>query len=406
MTVTEETTTVQINNRLRWLTIISVVEALAVIIILFSIPADPKNALLLGYSWKRWLIYLTAILIFAGLVTAYLKPHPIRKRINTILKLSKIPAGFEISGVLSALLLWVSIWLPPVRLGEMSDDFIRIRPLLILIFLILTQFYIFLQTSANPGLMKVQLIKVLGSRKSRTTALITVSLMVVIFAVFNKAHLTIGPNSYYFPPSSILSALQVFSAWLLFLCLQFISRSKFFKQLSGSKWLFLTVFLVWLATFLIWNGTPLTCSNDRPGPDLPNMVCYPPINDAVYSIGSLYTRLGEGIHNHWSTDKPFLLMVLAIGQALFGPNIDNYLIFQIVLIALIPALLFYIGSRFISPAGGILLALLAAFKGVNEITLYRSVGGMNVKLENSELLMALIFDNSGFQHLPLVCRSG
>ena len=97
------------------------------------------------------------------------------------------------------------------------------------------------------------------------------------------------------------------------------------------------------------------------------MVCYPQLMILFYSIGSLYTYLGEGVHNHWSTDKPLLLIVLAIGQSLFGPNIDHYLIFQIALIAIIPALLFYIGSRFISPAGGILLASLAALKGINEI---------------------------------------
>lgn len=390
MSASEKIPTAKINNRLRWLTIIAIIEALAVLIILFSIPPDPKNALLLGFSWKRWLLILTVLLIFVLLVAAYLKPQPTRKRIQAITSQAKIPTGIEISGVLSALLLWVSVWLPPVRLGEMADDYIRLRPLLILVFLLFTQFAVFLQTSANPGLLKEQMKRLSGSRKSRMAAMIVVSLLGFVFVAFNKAHLTMGINSFYFPPGSILSALQIFSAWLLFVCLQLISRNKIFRQMSGTKWLFLSVFLVWLATFLVWIGTPFPCSNDRPGPDLPNMVCYPPIDDAVYSIGSLYTRLGEGIHNHWSTDKPLLLLVLATGQALFGPDIDRYLIFQIALIALIPALLFYIGNRFISPAGGILLASLAALKGINEIALYRSVGGMNVKIENTELLMALI----------------
>ena len=39
---------------------------------------------------------------------------------------------------------------------------------------------------------------------------------------------------------------------------------------------------------------PLPCTGDRPGPDTPNNLCYPSIDDSVYSIGSLYIGLGRG----------------------------------------------------------------------------------------------------------------
>ena len=73
MTTPEKIPTVQLNNRLRWLTIISIIETLAALIILFSIPPDPKNALLFGYSWKRWIIYLTTFFIFILLAVSDFK---------------------------------------------------------------------------------------------------------------------------------------------------------------------------------------------------------------------------------------------------------------------------------------------------------------------------------------------
>jgi hypothetical protein len=54
-----------------------------------------------------------------------------------------------------------------------------------------------------------------------------------------------------------------------------------------------------------------------------------------------------------------------------------------------PALLFLLGKKYAGYAGGIFLAFLAIFLHNNEIILYRQVGGINAKLENTELLTAL-----------------
>ncbi len=390
MSKSEDLQLAGLNSRLRWITAISIFEAVLTLIILFSIPPDPKNAMLFGYSWKRWLIFLSTFLICAYLVFQFLKPNNIQNRLRNIQAAGKVPQWIEITGILSVLLLWVLFWLPPERLGEMADDYTRLQPLIILFFLLWAQFYVFVQISLNPGKLQSEIHRIAGFRKQILIVLSILILIILIFALLNKAHLTMSSNSFYFPPSSILSALQVFSIWLLFFGLQLISGKLFLKSKTDKKWVILIAALVWLSAFLIWNATPLECSNDRPGPDMPNMQCYPPIDDAVYSIGSHYIRLGEGVHNQWSTDKPLLLIILALGQFIFGPNIDQYLTFQIILIALIPALLFIIGYRFTGIAGGVFIAGLATLKGVNEIALYRSVGGMNVKIENTENLMGLI----------------
>jgi 4-amino-4-deoxy-L-arabinose transferase-like glycosyltransferase len=386
----EEPHALKLNKRLRWLTIFSIIEAVITLIILFSIPPDPKNALLFGYSWKRWLIFLATFLISATLINLFLKPQKLANQLKKVLSIGFVPRWLEITGITCALLLWVVFWLPAERLGEMADDYTRLKPLITLFFLLWVQLYVFLQLTIRPGRLQLEIHKLTGIRKQILVAISSTVFLGFVFIVLNKTQLTMGSNSYFPPPSSILSALQIFSIWSLFFGLQLISGKLSMKRLTEKKWILLGAALIWLCAFLIWNTTPIVCSNDRPGPDLPNMQCYPPIDDAVYSIGSHYIRLGEGVHNQWSTDKPFLLIVLALGQAIFGPNIDQYLMFQIILIALIPALLFIIGNWFTGVAGGILIAGLSILKGVNEIALYRAVAGMNVKIENTEYMMALI----------------
>ena len=69
--------------------------------------------------------------------------------------------------------------------------------------------------------------------------------------------------------------------------------------------------------------------------------------------------------------------------------IDNYLAFQVAVIALIPALLYLAGRKKYGNAFGVFLAIMTALQGLYAITLYREVGSVNVKLENPEVLTAL-----------------
>ena len=147
--------------------------------------------------------------------------------------------------------------------------------------------------------------------------------------------------------------------------------------------------LIWGIVFALWAATPLTCDDDRPGPYLPNNICYPQVDDSVYSIGSHYITLGRGVFNHWFTDKPFYMLFLAFGQWIAGPQIDKYLLFQIGILALIPALLYLLGKKFTNSAGGFFLAFLAAMLGMNNIKYYAIAAGVNAKLENSEILTSL-----------------
>ena len=84
------------------------------------------------------------------------------------------------------------------------------------------------------------------------------------------------------------------------------------------------------------------------------------------------------------------MIFLAFGQEIFGPVIDRYLLFQIIVLALIPPFLYLLGKRMMGYAGGVFLSTLSLMQEINAINLYRKTGSVNVYLENPELLVALL----------------
>ena len=152
----------------------------------------------------------------------------------------------------------------------------------------------------------------------------------------------------------------------------------------------ITYFALWIITVVGWWLLPTPCGTDRPGPFPPNYICYPQVTDSVYSIGSHYISLGQGILNHWFTDKPFYMIFLSVGQALFGWQIDRYLAFQVLIIALMAPLGYAIGKRLLNPLAGLFFALLLAGQMAGAVIAYPEAGGVNVWMENSELLTALL----------------
>jgi len=369
----------------------SIFEAILTMISLFLIPPDPKNAFLLGLSWKRWLIVLVTALIFAKLIAWAVNPEPLFRYSEKYRNTNKTKQFIENAGIVTGILLWLAIWFPAHRLGSLGDDYMRVRPLILLFLLISVQFVLILKS------LDVRFdLKFIFQKRFLMNRLLLIFAGVVIFASFIFAFLQLtgveigSTDPLYFPPSSILTPLQILSAWLvLFLMNRFGKKGKI-QFFSNKKWFLAGLFLIWITTFLIWNGTPLPCTGDRPGPDTPNNQCFPPIDDSVYSIGSLYIGLGEGVYNHWLTDKPLYLIFLAVGQALFGSNIDKYLVFQISILALIPILIYFFTKRLLYFSGSLFVAALMVLKGSNEIRYYSSVGGMNVKIENTEGLMSLL----------------
>lgn len=382
------------NKRLEKITtialLVALLEGIVVAVFLLTIPTDPTNAFLLSYSKSRIALLIITLILIVFFTTALLNQRLKRRFIELLSPTSPIAQLLPWFGWVMLFLFWLLLWTPPYRLAESAASYTRLQPLLIYITLMGVQFSLaafIIRGKSNFNDM------VAGLKQSRKWLLAGTALFLITVIVFFGLKFVANDFSgkqLLFPPGAPLSPLQVIIAWLILVLFFLLEKASNSKK-PGRKMSALLVFvLIWALTFAVWASITMPCSDDRPGPYPPNFACYPDINDAVYSIGSHYITLGQGVYNQWLTDKPLYMAFLALAQTIAGPFIDTYLLVQIAVIALLPALLFLAGWKKYSGAFGIFLATLTAIQGAYAIALYREVGSVHVKLENPEVLTALV----------------
>ena len=374
----------------------AIVEGLIVAVFILSIPGDPKNAFLFGYSKNRLLMLTAVLIILVGLLFILIRKQ-LRIGLNHwITDNRNLERVIPWVGGVAALLLWLTLFMPPYRFEELAASFTRLQPLLVWGELLFVQFALLVWVPKGAARFRIA---ISGLAKSRHYFLVgfvlffTVALIFLILALFSPEF---PGNQLYFPPGAPLSPLAVILAVVVLTLLLIPPKERSLPKKWGRVIPALIFVGIWAIAFVTWLLMPIACTDDRPGPFPPNNICYPHVNDAVYSIGSHYIALGEGVNNHWLTDKPLYMAFLALAQVVKGPGIEDYLTFQVAVVALIPALLFLAGRKLIGSAFGLFLAALATLQEAFSIMLYRSVGSVNVKLENPEVLTALILILFGF----------
>ena len=369
--------------------LLSIMEGVIATILLISITPDPKNAFIFGFSKNRIGLIGIQFFILAFFIFLFLYKDIREKISHWIVYSPKIIDNINWIGGIFFFFLWFTIWTPPYRFGIFAESFIRFRPLLIWCELIGFQFFVTIKFISE----EIHLRKLILQNKKKKRIVIVFAVLLILVIISYILLFLLSPDfpgkQLYFPPGAPLSGLQVFLSWIIFIIFYFFENKERDQHSSQRKLNLILFFLIWALTFLIWNSIPLACGGDRPGPFPPNNICYPQINDSVFSIGSQYITLGQGIYHHWLTDKPLYMVFLSIGQWIFGPSIDQYLLIQIAIFALIPALLFLTFKKKFRYSGGIFISVLFLFYGINSINLYRQTDSVNVKIENSEQLTAL-----------------
>ncbi|MFC2064826.1 ArnT family glycosyltransferase [Chloroflexota bacterium] len=367
--------------------IFSLIEGLLALIALLTIITDPKNQILLGYSMNR--LVLIGIILVSLIIVIFVLFNPrYRTKVEDWLSSnSSLKQALGYLGLPVFLLLILTLLFPAYRLEVFAARFTRIQPVLVLFELMILQLYL-VDRYISGKIQKFSPFKY----PKRTIFILTgtVLIFVTLFYSLKIFSPELNRNNLVFASGIPITSFQVFIAWVIFLLIILYDRKHKLCEKITIRWVLGIFLVIWISTTIIWATTPIVCTNDRPGPYPPNNICYPQINDAVYSIGSHYTSLGQGINNHWLTDKPLYMVFLAAGQSLFGQDIDSYLGFQIIIVALLPAILFLFARKYFGFAQGVLLTILLTAQGMNALNLYQLVDSVNVKVENTEVFTSLI----------------
>ena len=120
--------------------------------------------------------------------------------------------------------------------------------------------------------------------------------------------------------------------------------------------------LVYLAACVIWLSDPLVPSYFATPPRAPNFEPYPFSDPLIYAQYSQSALVGEGFLWPDIPTRPFYVTLLTWMYALVGQNYYHVIIFQTILLAFFPAVLYLLGRELGSRPLGLMLALLAIFR--------------------------------------------
>jgi hypothetical protein len=159
-----------------------------------------------------------------------------------------------------------------------------------------------------------------------------------------------------------LLAAQVLAAVLIgALALEFEPRLSI-KKPSVDLILFA---VVWAVTAVVWAAWPVPPGFWVTGPRPPNFEYYPFSDPIIFDLGSQFALIGRGIFNGMFFDRALYMSFLVYLHMLGGQDYQRLMAIQACIFAVFPALLYLIGRRLHSRAAGLVIAFLAALRGLN-----------------------------------------
>lgn len=149
--------------------------------------------------------------------------------------------------------------------------------------------------------------------------------------------------------------------------------------------------LLWLGAAIAWRAVPFEGrSYFLPALRPPNFNYYPSSDAENYDLLALNLFTGNGFRNGMTVVRPLYAAFLAVLHQFAGTDYLDLTNMQIVVLALIPAMIFRLGWRMRMPWGGALAAVWVTAREAYAIRLTPLIQVSNSRLLMSELPMALL----------------
>lgn len=152
----------------------------------------------------------------------------------------------------------------------------------------------------------------------------------------------------------------------------------------------LLVFAIWLIASMLWINTPYSNSYFLSNPLPPDGHYWPNSDAKVMDLGGQYLIIGGKLETPYFTEKPFYTLFLGLIHFVFGQSYQVVTNVQIMFMALIPVVLYFLGKKFSGRLFGILLALYSIIKEINAILSMAKISVSNSRLLMTELPSALL----------------
>jgi len=408
---------------LSWYFSFAFLGALGGLIYLLTIPPDPKNSLLFGYSASR--VVLIVFFLFAIVGAAYFA----RKSWNDLRWVQKLDAlffdnsktadfGLVISGAIFLSCGLLSL-IPLFRFGQFAAYAERLRPIVFFIIQISFQTIILiLQRTArlhwNSFAREIR-----ANRLTSWIAAGCMAIFVVLWVAVSRTGIGIQPTSRtnWYETGVPVLAIQVVIAGLIAGLvaglIAWISRRKknppqSLPRVKSKGWgcsksrgavldILLSI-LIWALTAFLWIQAPMAPNFFAPGPYPPDNVYLPYSDAASFDISAQYALIGKGIANR-SVFKGHNAYhgFLAFLHLLAGQDYSQLVTLQVIIFAVLPVIVFFIGKGMQGRFFGLFMAGLVIFQELNAI-----VSGNRLNLSHSKLLLTEIPTKIGLALLILL----
>ena len=126
--------------------------------------------------------------------------------------------------------------------------------------------------------------------------------------------------------------------------------------------------LIWAIAAVLWSRQPIGESFWVTGPRAPNQEYYPFSDLETFDLGSQFALIGQGIFNRQFWDRALYMSFLVYLHSVGGQDYQEVMSIQAALFAVLPALLFLLGTKLHSRNAGLIIAVLTIQRGLNSLT--------------------------------------
>jgi len=369
-------------------------EASGALVYLLLLPADPKNAVLWGYSWARLSMAFGMMVAAAACFAA---GGFVRRRNDVVNRgldwLSKKIVRLWVAGTILAtvaIVAWIAVWLPAYRYGNKLLLYERLFPVIVWVGLVCVQGLLVLLIWQDV-LNYRRFWRALQSEDRLWWFVVSgMSLFVVIQAAVSLLDFLSAPDvMQYNPPGVPVLPLQVLAVWLTgifaLVIIHILHRTNTIAKsgiyLKKIDWGIFV--LIWVIAAIIWIRTPMQPTFFAPLQRPPDWVLFPYSDAALYDRTAQFALMGLGLGNGGYVDKPLYSSFLTVLHLIGGQNYAMITGMQAAIFALLPALAYAVGKRIHSVPTGIVVALLVTFRGANAIA-----GGHWIQTAHARLLLS------------------
>ena len=376
---------------------------------LILIPSDPKGSIFLGFSPLRLLLLgiLLVITVFFALLGGNFKLlNEIRKR---FLREMEDQSFLSFLSIISFIFLFCAIsfhlFLPIFQNGRFIAHYQRLSPLVtwLLVFSFITPLCVHYLKKPEPR-------PFLSNQRSQARVILVIfTCLIALWIIIATTGVGTIPDSTYWDDHKPVPLMEgqlfvVFWATAFFFLLCHAvkiqtptQKGRKAKRIINERWLTAGIFLViWLSAIMLWMQAPIPNSYFTPPVKPPNNEVYPYSDARIHDSDSLGILLGEVNASQRIIRRPLYAISLAGLHVIGGNDYTTIILLQTIVLALVPALIYLLGSRMGNRPAGILAAIFTIMIEWNTLQVASLTTTSNTKLLMTEwpamfLLVALVY---------------